>query len=542
MTMRVRAVSALLAVFVAGACRDPLVAENLANPDVERVFRQPASIEQAIGTSYQVCRNAALANNMFQQLLTMSGESYSQLNNFSMGPRGALPRSPILNNKSAQQAEQGRFSAYSRNGRFVANAVQALDRLIENGGTLGSDAQNKRARAFGFFGIACNLGYLAMAYDSGGIVDHKMPSDSVPPLSGAKEIGDAALAFLDSAIAMAQAPATGSNGFPTPAPWMSGHSFTANEFVAWARSWKARIRTAVARSKAERDGLNWQAVLDDATNGIAADIPVEIGGTTGWNIGFQGFQMHVDAAWSQLSMMYYGFADVSGGYATDIAKPTDARGYFLLVTPDLRWPQGTTRAAQQAASPEPSTWTNFPYIKNRPGADTPGDPWGASFYEHHRYKYIQINSSTGTYPEFLKAEVDLLAAEANIRLGNIAAAASLIDKTRTAAGLPALAGAVTTATQPVPGGANCVPKIPDPNTAALSCGTILEAMKYEKRMELAFNRLGAWFFDSRGWEDLIVDTPIHYPVPVDELDARLKPYYNMGGGGPGSAPRGTYGF
>ena len=43
---------------------------------------------------------------------------------------------------------------------------------------------------------------------------------------------------------------------------------------------------------------------------------------------------------------------------------------------------------------------------------------------------------------------------------------------------------------------------------------MMEAMKWEKRMELAYNYMGAWFFDSRGWGDLVKDTPLHYPVPV----------------------------
>jgi hypothetical protein len=70
----------------------------------------------------------------------------------------------------------------------------------------------------------------------------------------------------------------------------------------------------------------------------------------------------------------------------------------------------------------------------------------------------------------------------------------------------------------------------------------MEAMKWEKRMETAYIYMGAWFFDSRGWGDLPKDTPLMYPVPVTELDSRLKPYYNLGGGGPASAALGTYRF
>jgi hypothetical protein len=139
--------------------------------------------------------------------------------------------------------------------------------------------------------------------------------------------------------------------------------------------------------------------------------------------------------------------------------------------------------------------------------------------------------------------VDLLAAEGHIRKNEIAQAATEIDRTRVAnGGLPQLSGVVTTATQPVPGGANCVPRVPQGTSGPTACGNIMEAMKYEKRTEDAYYTLGAWFFDSRGWGDLFESTPLIYPVPVTELDSRVKPYYNTGGGGIYSAAKGTYGF
>ena len=54
---------------------------------------------------------------------------------------------------------------------------------------------------------------------------------------------------------------------------------------------------------------------------------------------------------------------------------------------------------------------------------------------------------------------------------------------------------------------------------------------------------GAWFFDSRGWGDLPEGTPLEWPVPNQELDARLLPIYNLGGvGQPSSAGTSTYGY
>jgi hypothetical protein len=548
MIKHARKVSVLLIAFVAGACSDSLTAKNYNNPDVERVFQQPASIEQTLGTGYQVCRNTEKGggNNggvdMTAQMATMSLESYSQLGNFNMGLRGAIPRSPILNNKSAEQALNGTFSAWSRQGRLQANALKQLYAVIEERGTgLSTAAADLRARALGFFNMACNLGYLSLAYDSAGIIDHTMESDFVPELSGYKEVNAAAVAFLDSAVAIAgTAGSDATGGFPTAAGWFSGTTLSKDRFIELARSFRARFRAAVARTPEERAAVNWAAVAADAEAGLKADLTVTVGATSGWNLGVQASTFYQDAGWSQLSPFIYGFADVSGGYDTWLSTNIVSRnGEFLIVTPDLRFPQGTTLAAQQAASPEPGSYTGFPYIKNRSGAGSPGDPWGTSFYEHHRLKYIRNNSSTGSYPEFLKAEVDLLGAEAYLRLGDAAKAAAKINISRTKAGLPPVAGA--SVTEIVPGGASCVPRVPSaPTYTTTSCGSIFEAMKWEKRMELAYNYMGAWYFDSRGWGDLVKDTPLMYPVPVPELDARLKPYYNLGGGGPASAPLGTY--
>jgi hypothetical protein len=71
----------------------------------------------------------------------------------------------------------------------------------------------------------------------------------------------------------------------------------------------------------------------------------------------------------------------------------------------------------------PTSVAGKPYISNRSiSNDVSGDGWGISFYDYFRYRYIKVNSNSGPYPEFLKAENDLLAAEGYIRTGNINAA------------------------------------------------------------------------------------------------------------------------
>src|SRR5262249_51870309 len=149
-----------------------------------------------------------------------------------------------------------------------------------------------------------------------------------------------------------------------------------------------------------------------------------VGGNTGWSIGDLS-QIYVDPGWGQISLMYMGMADVSGGYASFIATPVGTRnGYFLVQTPDKRWPTGATRADPQQASVPPVSVASKPYISNRNVADIPGDGWGVSYYDFYRFKYMRNSSNQGLYPDFMKAENDLLAAEAYIRTGDIAKAAA----------------------------------------------------------------------------------------------------------------------
>ncbi|OLC04899.1 MAG: hypothetical protein AUH45_02085 [Gemmatimonadetes bacterium 13_1_40CM_69_22] len=145
-----------------------------------------------------------------------------------------------------------------------------------------------------------------------------------------------------------------------------------------------------------------------------------------------------------------------------------------------------------------------------------------------------------------RAEIRLLAAEGYLRTGNVAQAAVLIDSSRVSkGGLPALAGVITDASQVVPGGTACVPRVPDPaqNYQKTKCGNIWEALKWEYRLETAYTGYGNWYFAGRGWGDLPEGTTVHRPIPYQELQVRLEPFYAFGGTNQlGGAGKGHYGL
>jgi hypothetical protein len=558
--MRKLATSLMSVAALAGmaGCSDPLDVQNRNNPDVDRTYSTPGQIEQLISSVYNQIHVGlhGTSNALQPSLQALSFESYGTNANFGVGTRTGIPRVPIDNsrNNSTYQENFRDYSTMAQRARDASNGIRALDALMARGGTLGNAGQdntslNRRARSFGLFANGVALGNIALTYDSASIVTHMSPvatEEPLPPFFRYDEVMAAALAQLDSAITEANRP--GNSAFTVPKAWINNRDdITHAAYIRLIRSHKARFRAGVARTPQERIAVDWGAVIADATNGITEDHIINVQGAanTGWALSYLGSQMFADDSkgWHMMPLMIYGMADTSGGYDAFIAQPLDSRGPFLVRTPDQRWPKGDTRAEQRTNSLANNAYNSFalPYIRNRPGEDTQGAGWGTSWYDFYRFKNIHLNSITGPWVAMARAEINMLAAEGHIRQGNFAAAMALINPWRTRAGLPALTG-ITSLNDRAPGGNACVPRVPT-GTGAVQCGNIMEAMKWEKRMETAMTGYGQWFFDARGWGDLPEGTPLQFPVPYQERDARTLSSYSLGGlGGNSAAAKGTYGF
>ena len=531
------------------ACHDPLTVTNLNQPDVGRVLAQPADIERLISTGYQTLHKAHYntATSITPEADATALETYATVANNGMNLRAAIPRNPVKNDRGNQTLSETLrdFSELQKLSRTSVDGINALDKLIANTGTLGSPAQNARARAFGFFILGLSLADVALVYDSAAIVTTKVGAQEVPPLSGYADVMAAALGDLDTALAIASSSDASSNPSAfSMQNWINGVTLAQSDFKKLIHSYKARYRAGVARTPTERAAVDWAAVIADANAGITADFLLTTSNKDGWPQAWLA-QAYQYVGWHMMPPQYIAFADTSGGFDTWLNTPLQSRTNFLIITPDKRFPAGTTRPDQQTASGSLPT-SGFPYFRNRPsGEDTPGDPWANSYYDHYRFRSLVLNNANrdGQWPIFTKAENDMLAAEGYIRKNDAASAAALIDKTRTRAGLPALSGTVLTTSDPVPGGNACVPRVPvGPNFTSSACGNIMEAMKYEKRLETLFTGFAQWYIDERGWGDLVTNSAYQFPVPYQEMDARLHPFYNLGGGGPSSSVKGTYGY
>jgi hypothetical protein len=534
------------------ACGQDLAITNPNQGDIGRALARPSDVENLLagGFNLAVASTTGSLDNLNSSFQVMSFENYTGLANFNMGPRAGLARTPILNFAN-NPGSTSVASDYFGLSRLTRSMTLGLERLALPGFTLGSAAQDLRTRAYGRFVIGISLGNLALAYDSAAVV---VPgADPTPPLVAYDSVGRAALTMLDSALADATNPVAAS-GFPLPPIWLNFNgTVTAADFARLIRSYRARIRANIARTPAERAAVNWAAVIADATNGITADQQIVMNPNTGWNHGWV-IQHYTSTNWHVMTPFMIGMADSTGAqYEAWLNQPLGTRTPFLIRTIDKRFPAGATRAAQNTASNGGATGSvPLPgvYFRNRLSADDGAandGTWGFSWYDHVRNQAFQNASRIGNFTHMPVAEMWALIAEGSIRTGDFATAALNIDRTRVSrGGLPSLVSAnITSLTQEVPGGAACVPRVPvrTGTTFTTRCGNILEAMKWEKRMELAYISYGAWYFDSRGWGDLAEGTPLNFPVPWQERDVRLSTPTNVGGvGQPGGAVRGTYGF
>lgn len=533
-------------------CGDVLEVENPNNPDRARILASATEVEGLASAQFQSILNGTLQfiGRTQTGMQTASFMNASGLANNGMGPRSLIPRVALDNNPgNAYESENfADFRILSGVGRNTADILQrAKEPTFNLGPGRAGDVERLKAWAHFISGVA--HGYLSLVYDQAGIAQESDAPADIPPLSTYQEVNAFALAQFDSALVYLQRPGVTA----LDARWLlnTEGSISVVEFTRIVRSFRAKMRADVARNPTERAAVNWEQVIADATAGIQNDLIINLTPATGWTYQWLSTTLHYrDANWHQMTYYIIGFADVSGGFENWLSQPRDNRTNFTIVTPDLRFPRGATRAEQtRPAAQDDAPLPAGQYFRNRnPGKDDPSAGWRNSQYDHYRFRG-QANAGTtagaaGPFPFLTRTEVDMLAAEGHIRRNNIAAAAALIDRTRTASGLPALSGAVTTATQPVPGGAQCVPRVPvGPAFTSTACGNIMEAMKWEKRMETAYTTYGAWFFDGRGWGDLPEGTAVHWPVPFQEANARLIEPYNMGGvGNPGGAGVSTYGY
>jgi hypothetical protein len=422
---------------------------------------------------------------------------------------------------------------------YAANAIDALHRIIDDkliirtldvGGTAVED-HTDRARVFAKLMEALNLGYIGLMFDRGDLRSHyeRIPTGLDDLLAWEKEhmkpypeVMALAIKVLDDAIAdIDRSPA-----FTIPIEYINGEVYTSAQLRMYANSLKAKLLVYAARSPAEREKVDWQAVLKATQSGLDFNLaPTLATGvlTASWLNTIQQTNPTFRANYRLI-----GPADTSGAYQAWTNAPLNGRNRFDIRTPDRRI-TGTTPTAQGAY---------FRYKTDNNSFVSVDGTYSFSAYQWYRYAGA---FQTGKVAPLITADENrLLRAEALLRTGDLVGAAQLINVSRmrtvtigtaTFPGLPA----VTTAG--VPQSTGCVPR--SPRTGA--CGTLMEALMYERGIELAGMDPFRGYVDFRGFGLLPEGTPIHMPVPIRYLVVLgIDQYFVGGAGGEHSAGRPYY--
>jgi hypothetical protein len=511
----------------ASACAD-LDVVNPNDADAARALTTAGDVESLIVGGF---------NTVFNGVFSYSGPGLFLSNaafqhnapwaNAGMEFYGRIPRQAIAND--AADPNYGNFTRpwfYSyRAIAAVADGLKAIEANPELGTAIGGDIT--RDRAFARFILGMAHAYLAITYDKAFIVDETTDLTEAQEAVDYSTVLAAAMGYFDEAITLA-----GQGSFTLPGNWMQA-TVTSSDLQRIAHSMKARFRAAAARTPAERAAVDWNAVKADVDAGITSSFDMNMDANNGWYMAVVDYGTY--PGWSELSYFMYGMADQSGNYqrwlALSIADkdPNPGGDAIVIQTPDLRFPQGADIATQQAND---GTYIRTPDdiagVWARPDRGT----WRWSYYHLNRYEqYYEWNDFTHSLINI--REMNLLKAEALFRSGDKAGAAGIINQTRVAAGLNATDAAGTNT--------SCVPKLPNGN-----CGDLMEMLKWEKRLEVAMQGLyGApWYFDSRGWGDLWVGTPLQFPAPCKELQVlNILPCYTFGSvGGEMASTGSTYSF
>jgi hypothetical protein len=542
---------ALASAVAVGACNDKSLAVNNPNSgDTKRVLGSPTDAENLLGTYFKrwVVGMYGSTTDVEGMANTFALMNMSSLANNCQNSHYPFSTSTNFNGPGNTCAgEQQRLYAIMGEVNRVATSFLSAEKA---GLTLGAAARDNRDKAFAEFLNGVSIGYVALIYDSLGVVSIGQSTQDAGTLISYKAAGDSAMAHLQAAIDLTNASNGSTDGFPLPATWIpSPTSYTQAEFVRLIRTYRARLRANLARTPTERAAVDWASVVADAQNGITTDELITTSTTAGPNVAGWRSQYDSFSTWTQMPAFIIGWADTSGNYAAWIAQDIGARGSgsqnFFLATPDIRFPQGDNRTAQQAdftvKSCEVAGTLNCKrYFVNRPAGNDQfvGPGWGYSQYDFARFHgWVQKGDAgsarNGSTPFFVKPELDMLQAEGLYRQGNYAAAAALVNVTRVKNGLPAITA--FDATSAVPGtAATCIPKVPQaPTFKTVGCGKLLDALKYEKYIETAFTSYSPWFLDERGWGDLPANSPLFWATPYQDLQSRGAPLSAIYGTGPG---------
>lgn len=481
----------ILVIFMGAGCEkvSDLDVPNENAPDSETVMQATETYPSILSGAYNSFWNTsvspsptfALTN---AEVITSGYGSWSSFDYYKV-PREAVPNElmddVVLSPPAA--AWYGYYSGLPNVNRII-RALTTDGKKVMIGNT--DYTQGALAHAYALQGIL--YGHLGMFYDKAFLVDENTDFATYEyELSSYQDVIDFAIQSIDKAIAICN-----NNEFTDPIEMMPGVAFDNASLKAFVSSMGARILAGSARTPAQAQEVDWNKVYEYTGNGLQQDFGID------WKDGWLGKVISRDYL-NHLQLVSWDWMRVHQRVINMMA-PTDPNAQYP-------WPDGVASLGQ-VTSPDKRLTTYFRWV----GRHTGWNPNTRGYNMLSEYKYVRYedvaNNNSGFFPHFLRAENDLLRAEAAARLGKAGTeVAELVNRTRVAKGnLP-------------------------PLTGSESMEEMLDAIFYERYVETDFVYAHLGYFDRRRRGELRPGTLYHFPVPANELILHKIPFYTFGGVG-----------
>ncbi len=492
---------------IAGCSKDHFVVENQNAPDKNRALASPDDLMALVAGSYMEIFGVMQKSYPGMAMSTAGDEITSSWGNWHMRnaswePRFEYDNSPAYGYRGFNQDPW--YNSYAG----ISSANDGLIAIAGDPAFFGDNTPMVNAFAKWVQGL-CH-GWLAINFDKAFIYDETVDINTdVLTFSPYTDVMDAAIDMLEACIEICNA-----NDFALPDTWMAGLACT-NEYLAQlCHSYIARFMAWEARTPADRAGADWNAIMNHCDQGITEDF-VLIGDGDYWWCRLQGHTQH--HVWCRADNNALGPADLSGNYDAWLATPLEERMHFLITTDDRR----ITGLGDAETPQEESDGTYFSY-EGTPRHRADRGTYHFSAYKLNRYPHLDAGY-VGPMYIFMVSELDLLKAEGLLHTGGSAATiADLINNTR-----------VTNGELPPAGAGDPAGSINDKHFA----NTLWGMYKHEMFIENFCVTAGTGYCQRRGWGELMSGTPLHWPVPGQELEILLEENYTFGGAAGSAAPK-----
>jgi hypothetical protein len=456
------------------SCAD-LDVENLNAPDSHDVIESPDDYLGVITGAFRLVNNRIHAySGPMMAMMTMADHSTCSWGNAAMKDLSSEPRVGF-NNTVVYSYNYVNLSFWNTLNSTLSQINDVMIE-IENGAVVVDAETTDMAKTWGYFMQGVIHGYLGLVLQKAFIVDETTDLQTLE-FSDYPAMISAAVGYLDKAIL-----ACAANTFTLPSDFIQGTAVIDNVYLGKiANFFAAKFLTQGSRNATENAAVDWGKVKTYATNGLDED-----------------FELDISSGWGHQLM---GYAQTPGWIRVD-------NRVINMMDPNYpsRWNvNGTPPDPQTATSADARLESDFKWYSTVPHRPERGY-YHFSYYGYWRFPDFDVLWE-GILPVWPKAECDLMLAEAEARTGGTAAAIAIIN-----AGERVTRGGL------------------DPLDDGATQQDVLDAIFYERDVELATHNSGLHYFDMRRRNWLQPGTICHFPVPGKELETLGEEYYSIGSG------------